>query len=775
MSILQNISQISVIFDEIQQNLPDASSEQVQRFTAQVKKLHQVKDYFEDYAEDLVDFQASLAKALKALDHTTPYRIAVIGRTGRGKSTFINALLARDLVLKKDAGKPATGAALEIFFIEEYEKEVAIVIYRSEANIRELIKDFITRYGLNFPLYRGQIDTKFLVNLQTIQPAKPFTQSEEQDTFMVLRNTLVDMVDQFIKHPNLDSRTFDLNNQYDCEYLLKLTDEHSELNSKHSPERVISLIQAVTYKIKTNYQSFHLPKNVCLVDLPGLDGSPLHNIIIRDGIKGADAVIYLHQPQRVDTSDDLVLFNNIKRYISIEESKSSYEGIFFVLNARDSITADKIPPELNTAMCELINNFLPNYTSFFANRDQEGNPYFLISALAALEAQKSLRGEALKDPRTYRQLKVGLGLSENAGDQIVLEASRLPHLVTKLMQFAREGRVERQITDGQTALNTIIQSLLNKYEREKEQLNRKLGQFSLEEKEEQILREKEEKLKDIVITFRCNQSLEKYKIQLTETAKIICNEIDKALKNKLPELWEGSIQRKRSVITGEWEVKFFSQKLLEGVQKQLWHELTDRMMQLSEQLVGYYYHHFRDQRIATQIAQGCYETLDSRQIEERIQIWIKEKMQFKLREFASRIAIGLLANSQKFDWMNKNISQSESELRTFLEILKEIPPQLNLNPEQFNILVSAIRQQYEPYIVNFSTEFLLNLYWYEMIVIEEELLKFIRSHFYKLRSSSDVIIKGKIRDSFSQNPEWQKLEIIERKLMTLRNITNITV
>jgi len=775
MSILQDISQISVISDEIQQNLPDASPEQVQRFTAQVKKLHQVKDYFQVYSEDLVDFQASLAKALKALNHTTPYRIAVIGRTGGGKSTFINALLARDLVLKKDAGKPATGAALEIFFIEKSEKEVAIVIYRSEANIRELIRDFITRYELNFPLYDEQIDTRFSDNLQTIQPAELFTQQqqEEQDAFTALRNTLVDIVEQFIKHPNLDTHTFDLNNQVDCEYLLKLTDEHSELNSRHSPERVISLIQAVTYKIKTNYQSFHLPKNVCLVDLPGLDGSPLHNIIIRDGIKDADAVISLHKPQRVDTSDDLVLLNNIKRYISIEESRSSYEGIFFVLNARDSITADKIPPELNTAMCELINNFLPNYTSFFENRDQEGNPYFLISAFAALEAQKSLRGEALRDPIAYRQSKVGLRLSETADDKKVLEASRLPYLVTKLMQFAREGRVERQITDGQTALNTIIQSLLNTYEREKEQLNRKLGPFSLEEKEEQILREKEENLKDIVITFRCNQSLERYKIQLTETAKIICNGIDQALKNKLPELWEGSIQRERSVITGEWEVQFFPQKLLEGVQKQLWHELTDRMMQLSEQLARYYYDHFRNQRIATQLAQGCYETIDSRQIEEKVQVWIKEKMEFKLAEFASRIAIGLLANSQKFDWMNKNISPSEP--RTFLEILREIPRQSNLNPERFDSLVSAIRQQYEPYIVNFSTEFLLNLYWYEMIVIEEELLKFIHSHFYKLRSSSDVIIKGKIRDSFSQNPEWQKLEIIERKLMTLRNITNITV
>jgi GTP-binding protein EngB required for normal cell division len=596
MAILQDISTISANPNEIKENLPDATPEQIERFTLQVTRLHQVKDYFRLYREDINDFQDILAQAFKALNHTTPYRIAVIGRTGKGKSTLINALLGRSLVLKKDVGKPATGAALEIFFVEKNDAEIAIVTYRSEQNIRGLITEFFKDYSIREQI--NQLNSNFVAHLKNLEPPQSFNQPEQKDTFLALRNTLADMVDQFVKHPNLGTRTFDLNDSNDCEYLIALTDENSELNSQISPDRVISLIQTVTYKIHPNYQGFHLPKNVCLVDLLGLDGSPLHNIIIRDGIKDADAVIFIHQPQRVDTSDDLVLFNNIRRYITREESQSSYEGVFFVLNARDSITADRIPPELNTAMCELINNFLPHYTNYFTNRDQEGNPYFLISALAALEAQKSLKGEVLKDPNTYhRTLKGGLGLSENADDQTVLEASRLPQLVKKLMEFARDRRVERQISDGQTALNTIVESLVNKYNLEKTKLNRSFGQLSFEQQDEQILLDKETSLKKLVVDFRCEQSLVQYKLELTETAKIICTHTDKILTEKIPELWKESVERKRTPIKGKYETLFFPEKFLEGVQKYLWHELTERMTQLSDQLVRYYQTALKDKRI----------------------------------------------------------------------------------------------------------------------------------------------------------------------------------
>ena len=435
------------------------------------------------------------------------------------------------------------------------------------------------------------------------------------------------------------------------------------------------------------------------------------------------------------------------------------------MNARDSITADRIPPELNTAMCELINNFLPHYTNYFTNRDQEGNPYFLISALAALEAQKSLKGEVLKDPNTYhRTLKGGLGLSENADDQTVLEASRLPQLVKKLMEFARDRRVERQISDGRTALNTIVESLLKKYNLEKSELKRSLGSISLEQQDKQALLAKETSLKDLVVTFRCEQSLVQYKFKLTETAKIICTQTNKILTEKIHQLWKESAEKKRTPIKGKYETKFFDETFLEEVQKHLWHELTERMTQLSDQLVGYYQTALKNKRMVDQLFKGFYETIELKQVEKTIETLVREKMQFKLREFASRIAIGILADPQKFDWINHNNGE-------FSTIMRKIPGQINLSPENFSELVSVIRQQYEKYIGGVCIESLLNLYLYEMIVIEEELLTFIHDNFLKLHSSTEPILKEKIRESVIQKPELKTLAKIERKLASLKNIS----
>jgi len=707
MGILQDILAISTNPDEIKENLPDATPEQIDRFSSQVTRLHQVKDYFQLYREDINGFQDILAQAFKALNHTTPYRIAVIGRTGQGKSTLINALLGRSLVFKEDAGKAATGAALEIFFVEENDAETAIVTYRSEQNIRSLITEFFKDYSIREPI--NQLNQDFVANLKNLEPPKSFNQQKQNDTFLALRNSLVDLADQFVKHPNLSPRTFDLSNSDDCDYLENLTQENSELNSQTSPERVIGLIQTVTYKIHSNHQEFRLPKNVCLVDLPGLDGSPLHDIIIKDGIKNADAVISIHSPVRVNTTGDLDLLNNIKRHIiTKEESASAYEGIFFVLNERDSITADRIPPKLNTAMCELINNFIPNYTNYFTNRDQEGNPYFLISALAALEAQKSLKGEDLKHPNTYLRLKRGLGLSENADDQTVLEASRLPQLVKKLMGFARDRRVERQISDGRTALNTIVESLVDQYNKEQSTLRRILGRFSHEEQDKQVLLGKEKELEKLVIYFRASQSLEHYKLQLIETAKIICTQTDEILIKKIPKLWKESVGQKRTRITAQDDNNFSPKYFLEEVQKYLWDELTERMTLLSDQLVGYYQTALKDKRIVDQLFKGFYENIELKQVEKTIDTLVREKMELKLRECASRIAIVILANPQNFNWINPN--------GEFIKIIQEIPSQINLNTENFSKLVSAIRQQYEKYITGFSVESLLNLYLYEMIV-----------------------------------------------------------
>jgi hypothetical protein len=332
------------------------------------------------------------------------------------------------------------------------------------------------------------------------------------------------------------------------------------------------------------------------------------------------------------------------------------------------------------------------------------------------------------------------------------------------LELLRDRRVERQISDGRTALNTIVESLLNKYNLEKSKLKRSLGSISLEQQDKQALQDKETSLKDLVVAFRSEQSLIQYKLELKETAQIICTQINKMLTEKIPKLWEESAAKKRQPIDGIYEPAFFKKTFLQKVQKYLWDELTERMTQLSDQLVGYYRTALKDKRIVDQLFKGFYETIELKQVEKTIDTLVQENMELKLRECASRIAIVLLADRQKFNWINYNNEE-------FLKIIHEIPSRINLNSENFSKLVSAIRQQYERHIVGFSVESLLNLYLYEMILLEEELLTFIDHNFLELRSSSEPILKEKIRGSIIQKPELKTLDKIERKLASLKNIS----
>ncbi|RCJ32594.1 hypothetical protein A6769_27345 [Nostoc punctiforme NIES-2108] len=780
---------------EIQDHLPDATSEQVERFATQVKRLELLTKYFEKYStknkkssqgisvpEDEENLHIILANAKKKLNYKRPYRIAVIGTTGAGKSTLINALLGDDIVLTKTVGRPATGAVLEIFFdIPETEPRKAIVIYRDEKNIRGLIYDFIQRYGLDVSWLNRTLDLDFASQLLTVEPQQKITEAEARTNFERLRETLVDIVVQYVNNNNSNlRREFSLNNSSDLQELKELTDEYSTVNAKNSSTRQIGLIQTVTYHLhparsNTDIQALQLPKNVCLVDLPGLDGSALHNIIITEGIKEADAIIYIQGSRRIDTDSDLNLLGNVRKYISLEGSAESNESIFFVLNGRDTITEDQVPANLTQDMRDQIEKFLPGYTKHptLCDRGSEGNPFFLISAWAALQAQKALSGKTIEDPNTYDAVKLNLGVRDGNHYQ-VLQASQVSKLVEELTKFARDRRIEAQIRDGKLAIDTIVDLLHDDYQNEYSKLTRNRGEYYLQEKEENQLKERQQQLEKELIKFRLDNELrylDNRRQELETQAKTICNETDKDVQEKMPLFWKNNFKSGIDRL-GIGEVgKLLYEPMLTEAQIYVWDKLNARLPSLAKYLVRGYTEKLRSYRLAQRIADSCYEYKKLQKIESTIQELIDTNMRRAMVDVGQRIAMTKMTNPDTY--LTALTPDGKPQRPQLLDILSRIPRIPDVNSSDFSEFIKQVRQEYEPLVSGYCVICLLNLYRYEMIQIENHLLNLIADIFRGIRNSDDPVLKAKIRSSLKLDSEWQLVELLAEKIATLFQIKQL--
>ncbi|NET06245.1 MAG: hypothetical protein F6K16_16380 [Symploca sp. SIO2B6] len=770
----------TALLQEIQDYLTDASDQQVQCFATEVERLKQLQEFFNKYPEECKRFP-ELIRAEKALDYKRPYRIAVIGVTGAGKSTFINALLGQELVLTRAAGKAATGTVLEIFLdASDEEDQIASVEYRDKANIRKLVDNFIQCYkpGAKF---KGNLDTNLANALKQFEPEQRLTTAKNFRSveFERLRDTLAGIVMQYHNHErSIGSfrRDFSLTNPVEKEELKNLTDENSNLNSPNSTTRIIGLVKKVTYRLKPMESdfvtdTFQLPKNVCLVDLPGLDGSPLHNIIIREGIKDADAAIYIKGPKRIDTDDDVDLLSNIREYIHVEGNVESSEGVFFVLNARDSITEDKVPANLAKDMHDLIENFLPGYTSHpsLSNRGGEGKPYFLISALAALEAQKALTNQPLENPNNYESLKLKLDV-RNGSDDDLLKASQVPTLIDKLTLFARDYRIEGQIRDGKTVIDKIFESLDIGYREEQSQLTR-IGVYSSQNQVNTVLQEKQQELENTLRKFRGNileNDLKEWHNQLTIDAQNICQAIDNSLKEKMPNLWKKSSCEDIHAPDVRRTFQILEKQFVGGIEVNLWHQFTFKVPVLAKHLVQLYTEAINTQKVAHQINENCLGYLDLAAIQSSLNDWIEKEMSVTMQKVSKYIALTIITDSEK--WGLLKLTSNSEKIKQSIEKIPKQPDVTNL--AHFEPLITTVREHYQPIVSDFCIKALLNLFKYEMFLIEQRLFDLINQTFEEIRSNSNKHpgVRTKIMALIKSDPEWKRMELVERKLADLNFI-----
>lgn len=760
-------------FQEIQRYLPDATDQQAQRFATQLERLEKLQDFFQAHPEDRHRCQEMLARAEKALDYKRPYRITVIGTTGVGKSTMLNAMLGRELVLMRE-GKPATGAALQIFLdVAETGRETAVVQYRDEASIRQLITQFLERYHIsNQAKMAGQLDASYAAALSKLEPS-PITNEQALSEFLSLRETLTDLVTQYTNHradlPQLEEYYLDQEN--DCENLLKLTDENSSWNKLDSPQRRIGLIQSVTYHIKP-HQNFNgvetlkLPNNVCLVDLPGLDGSPLHDIIIAEGIQDADAVLFMLRPPRILGRGDAYLLERVRKYISLEGSVQSGERIFLVLNARDSIMVDNLPNTLPRDMAELMNLLVPGYAAYPATAKRGGEqPYFLTSAWAAYHAQKKIQDGQIKDPGIYETTKERLG-ARGKSDIEVLIASQVPKLVEELMRFAREHRIEGQIRDSETAIDRMVESLCKEYEREQQQLGLHTGIYSAQTQLKKTLEKQQQNLEYMIRGFRASllDRLGDWRGLLMQDVKGICDAIDNVLKEKLPTVWENAFNPSVYIPGARLHGHVGDEQVLGNTEIALWHQLAFRFPALTTHLIQLYTDAIEAFMLPQKIEENCFGATNAVEIRAQLNRWIDQGMRQKMTEVSERIALTVMTDPTGRFIPAVGVTADNNLLKT----CKQIPRQPKItNLSELEPLITAIRKHYEPIVSNFCVTALLNVYQYELLLIEDHLLNAMSEIFEMLPRTIDPNVQAGIDALISADPNWRRMTLLERKLFIL--------
>ena len=629
---------------------------------------------------------------------------------------------------------------------------MARVTYRDEGNILSLVTEFLARFDIARSQLPDSLNKEFLMQLRALEPGDQLGEQTQQE-FEGLRDSLADIINQFLTiNPASQLSEYRLTNPRHVEDLLALTDENSELNT--GPGRAVGLVRSVAYHItppadQENLKTLHLPRNVCLVDLPGLDGSPLHDIIISEGIKEADAVVFILRPPRILNRGDAYLLNRVRKYISLDGAVDSAERIFLVLNAVDDITHDDFGAidNLPRDMRELMELLAPGYAGRFADRGG-ANPYFTLSAWTALNAQHALQGTTLDAPTTYQAKAVKLG-ADPANPTTMLEASHLPKLTSALSEFAREFRIEGQLREGRQALDRIVRALEDRYAGEIKLLTGGQGITYVKTEDSRLLRERRDTLTDLVVDFRLRQleTLTGLRTELRQEATHLCDIIDQRLREELPRLWKRFFVADRYRPRARKYGKTMYEVFLGEVELLLWRQLAIRVQGLGDHIAMAYTDAFESSRIPYTILKMGYEHPFATTAASGLD-HVAGDMKASLNQLAERAAlIYMLEPKAGFispDQLNDGSLLGQNEL---IKALDSLPRQREVAADAFDPFIIAVRSHYQPAVVDYAVNALLNIYQYEMLTIEDTLITRIDELFTDLAESMphDPLLREKVR------------------------------
>lgn len=349
----------------------------------------------------------------------------------------------------------------------------------------------------------------------------------------------------------------------------------------------------------------------------------------------------------------------------------------------------------------------------------------------------------------------------------------MPNLTQSLTEYAHSFRIEGQLREGRQALDRIVQTLSEQFNSEIKLLTGGQGISYIKTEDNRLLRERQESLTDMIVEFRLRQleNIDQLRANLRQEAVRLCDQIDQRIREELPRLWKRFFVADRYRPRARKYGKTMYEVFLGEVELLVWRQLSIRVQSLGDYVAHAYLDAFEASRLPRSIVSLGYDHPFATAAASGLDN-ITAEMKTSLSKISERIAlIYMLEPKAGFitpEQLNDGTLLSQNSL---IKSLESLPRQREIEAETFEGFLGAVRTHYQPAVVDYAVNALLNIYQYEMLTIEDTLLVRADELFADLAETMphDPLLRESIRQD-APDQERDRIEHVDAKRMALRDL-----
>lgn len=462
------------VFPAADQTLLKSSFERWSQLSAKSRALERLT---ENSGLPVGGARQELELANKKLRYDAPFRVVVLGRTGVGKSSFINALLRRRS-LAAGPGGAVTGIPTHISLIPDEGEERVVVTYRTEPEFRDLLLRLARRYNLktgsgnggdaDFPASMEEVAAFVRSNKLTEMIARSSVEPKRRQQLAEEFDDIVGAWGRIAQAQRLGWKP-EYNPAHELDKVHQLVEESIGPNARDSAAREIPGIAKVEYFLKghdgVDERSL---RNAVIVDAPGLGAETLrHRELLQAEMEKADAVILIVSAERPegelgDTAD--LIRDNLFAELDAQRQVELARKMFLVVNKIELIRSPVSRARLEENVRKIYRSIYPaaGDAELKSVKDQQ---YFETAAGLGFFAYLSRTGQQLDvvEATDYESLLIKAGVkgdpSNGETHEKALAASRMPVVESRLVNFLARERIDVMLREADRRLSSAAEAM----------------------------------------------------------------------------------------------------------------------------------------------------------------------------------------------------------------------------------------------------------------------------------------------------------------------------